>query len=123
VLVRHVDPGDISTGTAIPDVDSSDIVRIDFHGGFLFRRLPDDWRKGGAKGGASGGKEAAGAGTGAGGTAPATSDDGDDDGDTFYDAEEDAAGAPAVGLSLPGVGLFTRTIRYRLSSAGVLTTK
>ena len=30
-------------GTIVPDVDEKSIVRIDFTGGFLFRKLPDGW--------------------------------------------------------------------------------
>lgn len=44
VLVDSMTPGQtMRCGAIVPDVDEKDIVRIDFTGGFLFRKLPDGW--------------------------------------------------------------------------------
>ena len=44
VLVDSMTPGQtMRCGTIVPDVDEKSIVRIDFTGGFLFRKLPDGW--------------------------------------------------------------------------------
>ena len=44
VLVDSMTPGaTMRCGAVVPDVDEKDIVRIDFTGGFLFRKLPDGW--------------------------------------------------------------------------------
>ena len=44
VLVDSMTPGrTMRCGTIVPDVDEKSIVRIDFTGGFLFRKLPDGW--------------------------------------------------------------------------------
>ena len=44
VLVDSNDPRpNDAMGTVVPDVDEKSIVRIDFTGGFLFRKLPDGW--------------------------------------------------------------------------------
>ena len=44
VLVDSVNPGaSMRCGGVVPDVDESGVVRIDFTGGFLFRKLPDGW--------------------------------------------------------------------------------
>ena len=44
VLVDSVNPGaSMRCGGVVPGVDESGVVRIDFTGGFLFRKLPDGW--------------------------------------------------------------------------------
>ena len=44
VLVDSMTPGaTMRCGAVVPDVDEKDIVRIDFTGGFLFRKLPNGW--------------------------------------------------------------------------------
>lgn len=90
-------------------MDSSDVVRIDFHGGFLFRRLPDDWRSRAKGSGEVDGFEEAAAVSeiGAAGCAEngkletaveaAPSADEDRDGDTFFDAEEGGVCAAVEG--------------------------
>jgi len=44
-LMRSLHAGDTSSGIVVPAVDDSNIIRIDFHGGFLFRRLPEERRR------------------------------------------------------------------------------